>query len=98
MFFGPGTPASQEEMGNKGFALNIGDALAKLGVSDALKPVAVTILKNQQGGHVYALPFDVQVPPGTTALIDLPGHDGPPIEVGSGRHHFAGAHPTPPTP
>lgn len=59
MFVGPGTPASQEEMGNKGFSLNIGDALAKLGVSDQLKPVAVTILKKQQGGHLYALPFDL---------------------------------------
>lgn len=36
------------------------------------------------------LHVDVQVPTGTTALIDLPGHDGPPIEVGPGSHHFAG--------
>lgn len=45
--------------------------------------------------HIVAgqLHVDVQVPTGTTALIDLPGHDGQPIEVGSGRHQFTGAGP-----
>jgi raffinose/stachyose/melibiose transport system substrate-binding protein len=59
MFVGPGTPASQQQMGDKGLSLNIGDALAKLGVSGQIKPVAAKILEQQQGGHLYALPFDL---------------------------------------
>jgi alpha-L-rhamnosidase len=34
------------------------------------------------------LHVDVQVPPGTSALIDLPGRDRPPIEASPGRHQF----------
>ena len=34
------------------------------------------------------LAVDVLVPPGTTAQVVLPGDDGEPAEVGSGRHRF----------
>ena len=33
--------------------------------------------------HVHAL-----VPPNTTAVVRLPGRDGPPVEVGSGHHNW----------
>ena len=39
------------------------------------------------------LTVDVLVPPGTTAQVVLPGDDGEPAEVGSGRHRFTTAFP-----
>jgi alpha-L-rhamnosidase len=42
------------------------------------------------------LHVDVQVPPGTTALVDLPASGGQPVEIGPGRHRFTAAHPLPP--
>jgi raffinose/stachyose/melibiose transport system substrate-binding protein len=61
MFFAPGTPAAQTDMAKAGKALNIEDTLTKLGVFDKVDPTAAQILRTQQGGKVYALPFELNI-------------------------------------
>jgi raffinose/stachyose/melibiose transport system substrate-binding protein len=61
MFFGPGTPAAQKQMCEKGLALDIGATAAKLGSLDAFSPAAVQILKSQQGGKLCAIPFQLNI-------------------------------------
>jgi raffinose/stachyose/melibiose transport system substrate-binding protein len=61
MFFAPGTPAGQTEMANAGKALNIQEALTKLGVFDRMDRTAAAIMRNQQGGTVYALPLELNI-------------------------------------
>ena len=61
MFFGPGTPAGQKDMGTSGKALNIDDALTTLGVLNKVDPTAAQIMRNQQGGKMYALPFELNI-------------------------------------
>jgi raffinose/stachyose/melibiose transport system substrate-binding protein len=61
MFFAPGTPAAQTDMAKSGKALNLEDALTKLGVFDKMDPTAAQIMRNQQGGKVYALPFELNI-------------------------------------
>jgi raffinose/stachyose/melibiose transport system substrate-binding protein len=61
MFFAPGTPAAQTDMAKSGKALNLEDTLTKLGVFDKMDPTAAQIMRNQQGGKVYALPFELNI-------------------------------------
>ena len=61
MFFAPGTPAAQTQMATAGKALNIEDTLTTLGVFNKINPTAAQIMRNQQGGKVYALPFELNI-------------------------------------
>jgi raffinose/stachyose/melibiose transport system substrate-binding protein len=61
MFFAPGTPAAQTEMATAGKALNIENTLSKLGVLDTVNPTAAQIMRNQQGGTMYALPVELNI-------------------------------------
>jgi len=61
MFFAPGTPAAQTDMAKSGKALNLEDALTQLGVFDKMDPTAAQIMRNQQGGKVYALPLELNI-------------------------------------
>lgn len=61
MFFAPGTPAGQTEMATAGKALNIEEALTTLGAFDKMDPTAAQIMRNQQGGKVYALPLELNI-------------------------------------
>jgi raffinose/stachyose/melibiose transport system substrate-binding protein len=61
MFFAPGTPDGQTQMATAGKALNIEDTLTQLGVFDKMNPTAAQIMRNQQGGKVYALPLELNV-------------------------------------
>jgi raffinose/stachyose/melibiose transport system substrate-binding protein len=61
MFYAPNTPAAQTQYAKNGQALNIEDTLTQLGVLDKVDPTAVKIMRSQQGGKMYALPFELNV-------------------------------------
>jgi raffinose/stachyose/melibiose transport system substrate-binding protein len=61
MFIGPGTPAGQKDMGTSGKSLNIEEALTTLGVLNKVDPTAAQIMRNQQGGKMYALPLELNI-------------------------------------
>ena len=61
MFFAPGTPTAQTEMAGAGKALNLEETLTSLGVFDKVDPTAAQIMRNQQGGKVFALPLELNI-------------------------------------
>jgi len=61
MFYAPNSPAAQAEMAKNGQALNIQQTLTQLGDLDKLNPTAAKIMQQQQGGQVFALPFELNI-------------------------------------
>jgi raffinose/stachyose/melibiose transport system substrate-binding protein len=61
MFFAPNTPAGQADFAEQGLALDLEETLNELGVFDMLDPAAAQVVASQQGGKVYALPFELNV-------------------------------------
>ncbi|MBO3752452.1 extracellular solute-binding protein [Streptosporangiaceae bacterium NEAU-GS5] len=61
LFNAPNTPAAQAQMGRSGQALDLEPALTQLGVFDKLDPAAVSVIKQLEGGKLYALPFELNI-------------------------------------
>ena len=61
MYAGGGTPTLTAQLYKAGDVLNIGTALAKLGVLNMVEPAAISTVKAQFGGQFVVLPFDYNI-------------------------------------
>ncbi|GAA1011633.1 ABC transporter substrate-binding protein [Acrocarpospora pleiomorpha] len=61
LFNAPNTPAAQAEMGQSGKAVDLEAKLTELGVIGQVSPAAIAVIKQLQGGKMYALPFELNM-------------------------------------
>ena len=61
MYAGGGTPTLTAQLYKAGDVLNIGTALAKLGVLNLVEPAAISTVKAQFGGQFVVLPFQYNI-------------------------------------